>query len=138
MEGDVYKMKVSISGIHHVCLKCTSLEQFEKTVQFYQDILGLDVIKRWGTEKESGIMLDSGSGLIEIFANAEHELQQGAIRHFALAAEDVDACVAAVRENGYKITVLPKTITPTWKAGSSAKIAFCIGPVGEEIEFFQE
>ena len=91
-------MQGLIRGIHHVCLKCSSLEQFEETVTFYRDILGLNVIRRWGTGIESGIMLDSGSGLIEIFANTEHELQQGAIRHLALAAEDVDTCVAVVKK----------------------------------------
>ena len=82
-------------------------------------------------------MLSTGDGLLEIFASGE-PLPQGTIRHFALRTEQVDDCVAAVRNAGYTITIEPKDIVIASNPPFPARIAFCIGPVGEEIEFFQE
>lgn len=73
-------MKQLISGIHHVALKCQGTEAFEQTVHFYRDILGMKVARSWGEGRNAGIMLDTGSGLMEIFANAQDVREQGAIR----------------------------------------------------------
>ena len=127
---------IKITGIHHLALKCQGVDEFEKTVHFYRDILGLAVARSWGEGENAGIMLDTGAGLLEIFANATDKLGIGSIRHMALAAEDVDACVDAVRAAGYTITMEPTDICIASEPPYPARIAFCIGPVGEELEFF--
>lgn len=127
-----------IKGIHHIALKCQGVEAFEKTVEFYRDVLGLEVARTWGAGETSGIMFKTGSGLLEIFANAPDTLPQGTIRHFALATDDVDACIEAVRKAGYQVTTEPKDICIGSVPPFPARIAFCIGPVGEEIEIFCE
>ena len=126
-----------ICGIHHVALKCDGTAEFEKTLHFYQDVLGLEPVRSWGEGENAGAMLSTGDGLLEIFASGR-KLPQGAIRHFALRTERVDDCVAAVRAAGYPITVEPKDIVIASNPPLPARIAFCTGPVGEEIEFFQE
>ena len=126
-----------ICGIHHVALKCDGTAEFEKTLHFYQDVLGLEPVRSWGEGENAGAMLSTGDGLLEIFASGR-KLPQGAIRHFALRTERVDDCVAAVRAAGYPITVEPKDIVIASNPPFPARIAFCNGPVGEEIEFFQE
>ena len=131
-------MSALITGIHHVSMKCCSLAEFSRTVDFYHRTLGLPVLRRWGSDEQPAVMLECGSGVIEIFADATEELPQGCIRHFALATPDVDACAKAVQAAGYEITVLPKDIEIESQPVFSARIAFCIGPLGEEIEFFQE
>ena len=125
-----------IKGVHHIALKAQGLEEYEKLVDFYKEILGMPVVRTWGEGEKFGIMLDTGAGIMELFANAPDKLSSGAIRHFALATDDVDACVEAVRAKGYKITMEPTDIV----IGGTfpARIAFCIGPVGEEVEFFCE
>lgn len=130
-------MSVKVTGIHHIALKACGLEQFQKTVSFYHDLLGLPVARTWGEGENVGIMLDTGAGLMEIFANAVDAPGQGAVRHMALAVEDTDACVDAVRAAGYEITREPVDIVIGSVPPYPARIAFCIGPVGEEIEFFQ-
>lgn len=70
-----------IKGIHHVALKCCGKEEFEKTKQFYGEVLGLPVARSWN----SGIMYDTGAGLMEIFETEETPLETGTIRHFAFA-----------------------------------------------------
>lgn len=123
-----------ITGIHHVALKCHTPEEYKKTVSFYRDVLGIPVVRTWDT----GTMLHTGNGIMEIFSDGTDVLPQGAIRHFALATSDPDACVKAVREAGYPITMEPNDIVIGSQPPFPARIAFCIGPVGEEIEFFCE
>ena len=127
---------IKITGIHHLALKCQGIDEFNKTVHFYRDILCLPVARSWGEGEGQGIMLDTGAGLLEIFANASDLLGMGAIRHFALATEDVDACIDAVRSAGYTVTMEPTDICIGSVPPYPARIAFCIGPIGEEIEFF--
>lgn len=123
-----------IKGIHHVSMKTGSEAEYQRTVAFYKDVLGLNVARQW----DKGIMFETGSGLIEIFNNAEDKLEKGVIRHFAFAVEDVDACVRAVTKAGYEIFMGPKDILIPSTPAFPARMAFCYGPLGEEIEFFQE
>ena len=130
--------KPNVTGIHHIALKCQGLAAYEKTIYFYHDLLGLPIVRTWGEGGESAAMLDTGNGLLEIFANAPDLLGMGALRHMALAVSDVDACAETVRAAGYPITMEPKDICIPSDPPYPARIAFCIGPVGEEVEFFCE
>lgn len=123
-----------IKGVHHVSINTTSLEAFETAIHFYRDVLGMPVALTWGEGSGSAVMLEIGGGsMLEIFASAADQPGQGAIRHVALATDDVDGCVAAVTAAGYDVFVEPKDVT---LGTAPARIAFCHGPVGEEIEFF--
>lgn len=122
-----------VKGLDHIALKCNSKEQYKKAIHFYKDVLGFEAERSW----EVATVFNTGSGLIEIFNNAEDKLPQGAIRHFALATDDVDKCAEICSEAGYEISVQPKDIILNSVPKFSARIAFCIGPVGEEIEFIQ-
>ena len=123
-----------VKGIHHVSLTCTSEKQYEETIYFYNQLLGMNIWKQW----ENGIMLMAGEDVIEIFLKDEKDLSQGAIRHFAFAVDDCDACIETVRNAGYTITVEPKDVVIPSNPEYLARVGFCIGPVKEEIEFFQE
>ena len=131
-------MEQRIFGVHHIAVKACGVEDYKKTIHFYHEILGMPVVRTWGEGTDAGAMLDTGAGMMEIFANGDGYPGQGAIRHMAFAVKDVDGCVAAVREAGYEITMEPKDIVIGSEPPYPARIAFCIGPVGEEIEFFAE
>lgn len=107
-----------IKGIHHVSMKCSSTEEYEKTIDFYKNILGIPVAREW----QAGIMLDTGNGIVEIFNDGD----------------DVDACVEAVKAAGYEVFIEPKDIEIASTPVFPARIAFCKGPLGEEIELFEE
>ena len=113
-------------------------EELEKVQKFYGELLGLPLVRSWGEPKVEGLMYGAGTSLIEIFPNAEENLPQGAIRHFALATDDVDSIVETVRKAGYAVTMEPVDIEIMSKPSLPARIAFIIGPVGEEIELFCE
>ncbi len=123
-----------IKGIHHVSMKTCNAEDYKKVTEFYGEILGLSVVREWKT----GMMFDTGAGIVEIFNDADDKLCKGTIRHFAFAVDDVDACVKAVTEAGYEVFVGPKDIAIPSTPEFPARMAFCYGPLGEEIEFFQE
>ena len=63
---------------------------------------------------------------------------KGVIRHFAFATDDVDACVESVKAAGYEVFIEPKDIKIASTPAFPARIAFCKGPLGEEIELFEE
>jgi len=127
-----------IVGTHHIALKAAGEAEFLKAVDFYQNVLGMPMIRSWKNEVMSGAMLGTGNSIMEIISNGTDHPGQGSIRHFALTTHDVDACVKAVREAGYAITMEPvdKVIPST--PPFPIRIAFCIGPLGEEVEFFCE
>ncbi len=126
--------KGMIKGIHHVALKCCGNEEFEKVVGFYRDVLGLEVLRSWS----EGTMLTTGAGIIEIFNDGDDHPVQGAIRHFAFSTDNVDEVAEAVRTAGYEVFIEPKDIQIQSDPVFPARIAFCRGPLGEEIELFQE
>ncbi len=127
-----------IKGIHHIALKAKGVTEFERICDFYCNILGMELIRSWGEGDNKAVMISTGGGLLEIFANAVDVPDEGALRHMAFAVADVDACVAAVREAGYEITTEPRDIVIPSEPPYPARIAFCRGPLGESIEFFEE
>ena len=126
-----------IKGIHHVALRPT-YAQFEKAKTFYLDLLGLKVVRQWGDEKYPGMMLSTGdtrcSGVLPGPA-ANDGPRDGTFAHLALATDDTDGCAARVREAGYEITIEPKDVE---LSDITARIAFCTGPCGEIVEFFDQ
>ena len=130
-------MKPKINGVHHIALKARGLENFSELVKFYHEILGLPIVREWGEGEGVGMMLDTGAGLLEIFANAPDRLGSGALRHLAFDVENTDVCIEAARAAGYTVTMEPTDIVIASAPPYPARIAFCIGPVGEEVEFFQ-
>ena len=123
-----------IRGLHHVSLKCADRAVFERAKAFYCDVLGLRVYREW----EAGVLLDSGAGYVEIFSNGEGVTSIGAVRHMAFACDDVDATAARVRAAGYEVFVEPKNVILPSVPPVHARVAFCRGALGEEIELFDE
>ena len=123
-----------IKGIHHISMKCGSDEEFSKVKEFYISLLGLTICRDW----TNGIMIDTGNGYIEIFTHAEGEHRPGAIRHVALLTDDVDEIIDKVKANGYEVFVEPNNKVIESNPPFRFRMAFCFGPLGEQIEFFCE
>ena len=131
-------MKPMITGVHHVALKAQGIEAYEKMVEFYHGILGMPIVREWESGGGKAVMLDTGAGLLELFSNATDKLGEGALRHLAFATPETDVCIEAVRAAGYEITMEPTDIVIGSNPPYPARIAFCVGPVGESVEFFKE
>jgi catechol 2,3-dioxygenase-like lactoylglutathione lyase family enzyme len=126
-------------GFHHVCVKT---RDWDRTIEFYRDVLGCSEKIEWRSAPERAALLDTGDGnYIEVFEDLDYApAPNGSVVHFALRTTKLDEVAAHVRASGAKITVEPKdvTISTTNNAGAVAiRLFFCEGPSGEVIELFQ-
>lgn len=128
-------------GLHHVAIQPRDWEQ---SLRFYRDTLGMSVVVEFvvGSPPRKAVLLDMGDGsLIELFEPKPNTPKPGSpapndpIMHFALTTTDIYAAVEHVRQAGCPIIVEPMDLTLAGKLNIT--IAFCVGPNGEEIEFFQ-
>lgn len=126
-----------ISGFHHVSMKCRKGDEFRRVLHFYTEVLQLPVLRTWGGEEPDGVMFDLGNGAIELFCNRKEDAPTGIIRHIALETRDIDACVQRVKDAGYEVFIGPRPLLIPSQPPVQAQIAFCFGPLGEQIEFFQ-
>ena len=125
---------MSIKGSHHISMKCGDRAELEKARDFYLNLLGFSLVREW----PEGIMIDTGCGLIEIFSNGPGIRSKGALRHIAFAADNTDEIIDKVKAAGYEVFIEPNDIVIRSEPEYHARMAFCYGPLGEEIEFFQE
>ena len=123
-----------ITGLHHISLKCGTEDEFKRAKSFYLDVLGFKIVREW----PEGAMIGFGNGMLEIFNNGDRIKTKGALRHIAFATENVDEIVSKVKEAGYNVFIEPNDIVIRSDPEYPARMAFCFGPLGEEIEFFQE
>ena len=122
-----------IKGIHHVSIKCIK-EEYEKVRSFYTDVLGLRVLRQW----PDGAMLESSGDIVEIFNNGTERLPKGVITHIAFFTDDPDELAKRVKDAGYEVFMEPTDKTIPSEIPYPIRVAFCYGPIGEEIEFFAE
>ena len=123
-----------IKGIHHISMKCGTAQELAKVREFYIELLGMKIIREWA----EGMMIDTGNGLLEIFTNAEGTHCLGAIRHLALLTDDVDEIAAKVKAAGYDLFIEPNDKVIPSDPPYPIRMAFCYGPLGEQIEFYSE
>ncbi len=126
-----------INGFHHVAIR---VKDFDATVRFYKEGLGLKERLAWGEGDGRAIMLDAGNeNCVEIFAGAKSAPAEGSIVHFALCAADCDAALKRAKAAGATVTAEPKTVAiPATTGPHSVRIAFVRTPGGEIVEFFQD
>jgi glyoxylase I family protein len=145
------KEKSIVNGFHHVAIK---VKDFDATVRFYKDGLGLKERLAWGEGDGRAVMLDAGNdNCIEVFAGGpsvqcrpegtrtggKAAPAEGIIVHFALRAADCDAALNRAKAAGATVTMEPKTVEIAAKTGPhSVRIAFVRTPGGEVVEFFQD
>lgn len=122
-----------IKGIHHVSIKCIK-EDYEKVRSFYTDVLGLKILRQW----PDGAMLGIGGDIVEIFNNGTERLPKGVITHIAFFTDDPDELAKRVKDAGYEVFMEPTDKIIPSEIPYPIRVAFCHGPIGEEIEFFAE
>lgn len=123
-----------VKGVHHVSMKCRNDREYAEEIHFYKEILGIPVIRVW----DDGIMFSTGMGIVEVFRSGGTTPGTHSINHFAFEVEDVDECIRVIRGAGYEISMEPQYFTIPSNPKLPARIAFCKGPLGEEIEFFKD
>ncbi len=125
-------------GFHHVAIRS---KDFDKTVRFYTQVLGFTEKINWQQAPKRAVMLDAGDGnYLEVFEDKDSPAGSGdgPILHFAIRCDDTDAALKRARDAGCEVTMEPTAVDIQANEGKvPVRIAFCKGPDGELIEFFQ-
>jgi glyoxylase I family protein len=138
-------MNLTIKGFHHAALKA---RDFDESLKFYREGLGLVPKIAWGQGNARAVMLDAGNGnCLELFAGGAARPPRPAgspgepeppLLHLAFRTPSCDAALERARKAGAVVTDEPKTVTIPSTPPTTVRIAFCTGPDGETLEFFQE
>ncbi len=125
-----------IDGYHHAALR---VRDFEASLRFYKAALGAVPRISWGEGKGQAVMLDIGNGnCLEIFAGGrKRPRREGSLLHLAFRTRDCDGALASARAAGAVVTQEPTSVTIPSSPPAAVRIAFCAGPDGEVLEFFQ-
>ncbi len=123
-------------GFHHVAIKTRN---FDESISFYTRGFGFVPKVEWGKTPRRAVMLDTGDGnYLEVFEDLQYDPQPNGVHiHFALRTSDCDAAIERARAAGAEITKEPTDIEIPSSPPTSVRLAFCKGPEGAVIEFFQ-
>jgi len=113
------------------------VNDLEKTVIFYRDILGLKEISRHTSPRGSTLVFFKAPGSEEAIEICHYPASgpvqvQPDLTHIAFEVEDLEAFSKTVAAKGYPFSDGP-TVT-----GSGNKIAFIDGPEGYEFELIEK
>lgn len=135
-----------VTGLHHAAVRA---KDFDASVAFYQNILGMTPRLGWGETGNRALMLDIGDGnYIEIFERPDAPdtplEPDPPLLHIALRTNTIEATLQAARAAGMPVTMelTEVDIQNTCKQGGlpgtvPVRIAFFRGPDGEHIELFE-
>ena len=99
---------MNISRFHHVAIICSD---YEKSKNFYTNILGFSIVQETFREKRNSYKLDLRIGendTIELFSfpsppQRVSKPEACGLRHLAFAVEDIDGYVAYLEGKGLKV-----------------------------------
>ncbi len=99
---------MSIKGFHHVAIICSN---YEKSKQFYLEILGATIIEETFRKERNSYKLDLRIGTysqIELFSFPDPPKRPGypeacGLRHLAFAVENLEAMVKELTQKGVEV-----------------------------------
>jgi glyoxylase I family protein len=128
---------MGILGVHHIAIICSD---FEKSRQFYCDVLGLKILREVYREQRKSYKLDlslNDQYIIELFSFPDppprvSQPEACGLRHLAFAVDDLDAEVSRIRALGVNTEEI-RTDEFTGK-----KFTFFSDPDGLPLELYQK
>jgi catechol 2,3-dioxygenase-like lactoylglutathione lyase family enzyme len=138
-------------GLHHAAIRTS---EWDRTLDFYQTVLGFAVKMIWGPTRSRGAYLDSGDGTcLEVFEDPAFipaptklpfkslkDLPAAAIVHICLRTTRLDAAFDHARAHGARVIMEPVDYAlPTITGQGPVPVRFCFleGPSGEWIELLE-
>lgn len=112
------------------------VDDLERTIAFYRDVLGLEVVERHDSPRGSRLAFLKASGsdeLIEVcsYPAAGPVRVQEDLVHLAFEVDDLDATIAELSAKGIPITDGPTTTS------SGTRFAFIDAPEKYEVELIE-
>lgn len=129
-------MSLSVVEIHHVAIQTSDID---RALNFYTSVLGAQLLARRKFKKRSMAWLKVGKVKLELFSVRENEALEawsdfysGPV-HIAFVVNDLDEFLEAACARGAQFHPShPEPFVPP--VPGSEKIAYLLGPDGEEIE----
>jgi lactoylglutathione lyase len=112
------------------------VDDLERTIAFYRDVLGLEVVERHDSPRGSQLAFLKASGSDELIEVCSYPAS-GAVHvpedlvHLAFEVDDLDATIAELSKNGIPITDGPTTTS------SGTRFAFIDAPEQYEVELIE-
>jgi len=128
---------VSLVGFEHAGLTVADLD---RTIAFYCGLLGLRLVVRKPQPDGELAFLDTGSGMLEIFARpgaqraVDVPVGTAGVRHLTFAVDDVVATVTRLEAAGVEITERPRD---AHNRELIRRVAFCRDPDGLQVELIE-
>ncbi len=113
------------------------VNDLERSVQFYQDALGLEASRRFTSPRGAQLVFlrtpnsEEEIELCQMPAGAEPVKVQPDLMHLAFEVENLETFAAALAKKGYSLSDGPT------QTGSGSIIAFIDAPEGYEVELIQ-
>lgn len=128
---------MSLVGFEHAGLTVADLG---RTIAFYSGLLGLRLVLRKSQPGGELAFLDTGNGMLEIFARpgaqraVDVPVGTAGVRHLTFAVDDVVATVARLEAAGVEITERPRD---AHNRELIRRVAFCRDPDGLQVELVE-
>lgn len=115
------------------CWSTLSVKSMDESLAFYQDIVGLKIIRRFpaGPGMEIAFVSDGQTELELIYNGADKEVQIGQDISWGFAVDSIDKTLELVKEKGIQIHSGPFQPNP------HTKFFFVLDPNGLKIQFVE-
>jgi glyoxylase I family protein len=123
-----------ITGVHHIAIRAVD---FDRSIGFYTDTLGLSLKNTWVRKTGRAALIEITPGsYMEIFEwQPPPPASELVLNHFCLRTDDVDGMTERARAAGYPVTVGPLSTEAETSIGTmKLRLSFVKGPDGEDIE----
>lgn len=131
-----FNEKILSSGVHHIAVKA---KNFDDTIKFYTEGLGLEKHLSWGeTGKRISFLSAGGNTFIQVFEDTcKEDTANATYTHIAFYTKSCEEAIQSAKNAGAKVKG-PIEMKISSNPDIIMKTAYCKGPDGESIEFFEQ
>lgn len=131
-----FNEKILSKGVHHIAIK---VKNFDNTIKFYTEGLGLEKSLCWGGNGNRVSFLSAGANtFIQVFEDVSKEnISSGMYTHMAFYTKSCEKAIKAAKDAGARVKG-PIEMKISSNPDIIMRTAYCKGPDGESIEFFEE
>ena len=125
----------NVSGIHHICIHT---QDIEKSINFYHDIMGFNLIGRETCSFGEYAMMKLNDSRLEFIQPNEQDENtfgnKGSITHFGLAVKNIDSMWEFLKEKG--IPLISEKIENEDEPMGGLRAIQLLGPSQEHINLY--
>ena len=125
-----------IYGIHHICVHTPEIE---KSINFYRDIMGFNLIGRETCDFGEYAMMKLNDSRLELIQPNEQNEDtfgnKGSITHIGMAVEGIDGVLESLREKG--VPLLSNGIEDDDAPMGGLRVIQLLGPSNEHINLYE-